>query len=241
MVANVSAASYLPLALAPDSIAAAFGGNLATTTVIASGLPLPTELAGTRISIKDAAGVERIAQLFFVSPFQINYLVPSGMASGLATVTVTSGDGQITSGVILITPTLPGLFTANSDGAGPPAGYLLRVKSGGAQIIEPLTLFDSALGRFVPRPIDFFSDSSSQPDQIYLVLFGSGIRNHDSVEASLAGGIRAEVVYAGAQGDFVGLDQINILLPQIRNTPSGDLIVVVDGKPSNKVQLVFKQ
>lgn len=244
VLTNVSAASYLPLALAPDSIAAAFGGNLATTTVIASGLPLPTELAGTRIVIKDAAGVERNAPLFFVSPFQINYLVPTGTASGLATVTVTSGNGQTTTGDILMTPTLPGLFTANSDGAGPPAGYLLRVRSNGTQAEEPLTTYDPAQGRFVPRPIDFFSVSSTQPDQIYLVLFGTGIRNRSSLanmEVTLNGGIRAEVLYAGPQGNFVGLDQVNILLPQIRNTPTADLIVAVDGKPSNKVQLVFKQ
>ncbi len=243
-VASVSAASYLPLVLAPDSIAAAFGANLATTTVIASGLPLPTELAGTRIVIKDAAGVERNAPLFFVSQFQVNYLVPTGTASGLATVTATSGNGQTTTGDILITPTLPGLFTANSDGVGPPAGYLLRVRSNGTQAEEPLTTFDPAQGRFVPRQIDFFSISSTQPDQIYLVLFGTGIRNRGSlanVEVALNGSIKAEVLYAGPQGNFVGLDQINILLPQIRNTPTADLIVAVDGKPSNKVQLVFKQ
>lgn len=242
-VANVSAASYQPLALATDSIAAAFGANLATTTVVAQGLPLPTELAGTRIVFKDAAGTERAAPLFFVSPFQINYLVPGGMAPGVATVTVTSGDGQITTGVILITPTLPGLFTANSDGAGPPAGYVLRVKGNGAQVIEPLTVFDPAQGRFVSRPINFYSDSATQPDQIYLVLFGTGIRNRSSlagVEAVLGGSINAEVLYAAAQGDYVGLDQVNLKLPLIANQPTASLIVVVDGKPSNAVQLAFK-
>ncbi|MBS1790760.1 MAG: VCBS repeat-containing protein [Acidobacteria bacterium] len=242
-VANVSAASYQPLALATDSIAAAFGANLATTTVVAPGLPLPTELAGTRIVFKDAAGIERAAPLFFVSPFQINYLVPSGMASGVATVTVTSGNGQITTGVILITPTLPGLFTANSDGAGPPAGYVLRVKSNGAQVIEPLIDYDPAQGRFVPRPINFYSDSATQPDQIYLVVFGTGIRNRGSlgsVEAALDGSINAEVLYAAAQGDYVGLDQVNIKLPLIANRPTASLVVVVDGKPSNPVQLKFK-
>lgn len=242
-VANVSAASYLPLALATDSIAAAFGANLATTTMVASGLPLPTELAGTRIVLKDAAGVERAAPLFFVSQFQVNYQVPTGMAPGVATVTVTSADGQITTGVILITPTLPGLFTANSDGVGAPTGYVLRVKTNGAQIEEPLTTYDAAQGRFVPRPIDFYSDSPTQADQIYLVLFGTGVRNRSSltdVEAALDGSIKAEVLYAAAQGFYVGLDQINLKLPLIANRPTASLVVVVDGKPSNPVQLAFK-
>lgn len=48
-VAVVSAASFAP-SLAPESIAAAFGSNLATQTTIASTLPLPTQLAGRRAS-----------------------------------------------------------------------------------------------------------------------------------------------------------------------------------------------
>ncbi len=241
-VASVSAASYLPVALAPDSIAAAFGTHLATATLGATNLPLPTELAGTRIRVKDATGTERFAPLFFVSPGQCNYLVPVGTASGLATITVVSGDGQTTTGIILITSTLPGLFTANADGAGPPAGYLLRVKSDGTQTTESLAVFDQAQNRYVPRPIDYFSDSASQPDQLYLVLFGSGLRNRDSL-ASVKIGINntgIEALYAGPQGDFAGLDQVNVKLPQFSQNMVGELQVFVEGKSSNKLIIVFK-
>jgi uncharacterized protein (TIGR03437 family) len=241
-VASVSAASYLPIALAPDSIAAAFGSQLAATTLSATSLPLPTELAGTRVRVKDAAGAERLAPLFFVSPTQINYLVPPGTASGLAIVTVAGGGGQTTTGVILITPTLPGLFTANADGGGPPAGYLLRIKGNGAQVTEPLVEFDLARNAYVPRPIDFFSDSPSQPDQIYLVLFGTGLHNRSSLASVEAGieNIRFDVIYAGLQGDFVGLDQINVRVPRLSDRPLTDFVVVVDGKASNRVRLAFK-
>jgi uncharacterized protein (TIGR03437 family) len=44
----------------------------------AASTPLPTELAGVRV--RDALGVERLAPLFFVSPSQINYLMPAGAA-----------------------------------------------------------------------------------------------------------------------------------------------------------------
>src|SRR5262245_39385422 len=73
LVVTVSAASYDPNGiLAPDSIAAAFGTKLATQIASAASQPLPTSLAGTTVKVKDSAGVERLAPLFFVSPGQIN-------------------------------------------------------------------------------------------------------------------------------------------------------------------------
>lgn len=155
---------------------------------------------------------------------------------------VTSGDGQVTTGAVAITSTLPGLFTANADGNGPPAGYLVRIKSSGAQTTEPLAEFDPAQNRFVPRPINFFSDSPTQPDEIILVLFGTGLRQRavPTDVAAVIGGSRAEMLYAGPQGSFVGLDQINVRLPQFRNRQLADIIVTVDGKTSNWTLIEFK-
>lgn len=65
-VTSVSAASFLGQTLAAESIVAAFGAGLATTTEFANTIPLPTSLAGTQVLIKDSAGVERPAPLFFV-------------------------------------------------------------------------------------------------------------------------------------------------------------------------------
>src|SRR5262245_41634004 len=81
-VATVSAASFAPV-VAPDSIAAAFGSRLATSTQIASSQPLPTTLAGTTVKVNGA-----LAQLFFVSPLQVNFVLPSGTPSGAASVVV---------------------------------------------------------------------------------------------------------------------------------------------------------
>jgi hypothetical protein len=94
-VASLSAASFSAGELASEVIAAAFGAGLAITTQAAATIPLPTSLAGTTVSVKDGAGVERFAPLFFVSPDQINYLIPEGTLPGTASVTVTSGDGKV--------------------------------------------------------------------------------------------------------------------------------------------------
>lgn len=75
VVTSVSAASFDKNALvAPESIVAAFGTDLATTVLSATTQPLPTSLAGTTVKVKDSANVERLAQLFFVSPGQVNYM-----------------------------------------------------------------------------------------------------------------------------------------------------------------------
>jgi hypothetical protein len=42
------------MGLASESIAASLGADLATTTVHADALPLPTELGGTDIKVKDS-------------------------------------------------------------------------------------------------------------------------------------------------------------------------------------------
>src|SRR5262249_51145585 len=73
---SVSAASYNGAELAKESIVAAFGNGLATEVRAATSLPLPTTLAGTKVKVKDSAGAERDASLFFVAPTQVNYLLP---------------------------------------------------------------------------------------------------------------------------------------------------------------------
>ena len=65
---NVSAASFQAIALAPESIATAFGQGLATGTATAQSTPLPTLLSGTSVQIQDAVGGQRLAPLFYVSP-----------------------------------------------------------------------------------------------------------------------------------------------------------------------------
>ena len=145
LVVSVSAASFAAGGgLAPESIVAAFGSSLASGIQAASTQPLPTKLAGISMWVKDSAGAERLAPLFFVSPGQINYQVPPGTANGPATVTVTSGAASIATGAAHIASVAPGLFSANSNGQGVAAAGALRVRANGAQQFEPVARFDEA-------------------------------------------------------------------------------------------------
>ncbi len=113
--ASVSSASFAPgQALAAEVIAAGFGPGLASGVAVATETPLPTELLGTRVEVTDSQGVTRAAPLFFVSPGQINYLIPEGTALGSATVKVTSGAGGVIIGVLNIESVAPSLYAVMS-------------------------------------------------------------------------------------------------------------------------------
>ena len=180
--AAVSAASYLGGRLADESIVALFGASLTTEIKPAAGLPLPTTLAGASVKIRDSVGVERFAPLFFVSPDQINFQVPPETAHGVAIVTVVKSGGRLATNAIPIEAVSPGIFSADSRGKGYAAAVALRVKTDGTQIFEPAVRFDQAQGKFVGVPIDL----SIASDQVFLVLFGTGLRKNSGLDAVTA-------------------------------------------------------
>jgi len=238
-VVSTSAASFDRNELAAESIVAAFGTGLATTTEAAATLPLPTSLAGTQVAIRDSSGIERLASLFFVSPGQINYLIPAGIAPGLATVTITSGNGTISFGGALIAPVAPGLFTANSSGQGIAAAVVFRRKADGSESYEPVASFDSDQNSFVAAPIDL----GPETDQVFLLLFGTGFRLNGSQSGASAviGGESSQVLYAGTQGNLAGLDQANLMLPRtLMGRGEVEVVLTVDGKGANTVRVGFK-
>jgi uncharacterized protein (TIGR03437 family) len=238
-LAATSAASFRPSRLASDSIAAGFGANLAAQTQTSSSVPLPTTLAGISLTLKDSFGEERLAPLFFVSPGQLNFQVPPNTAPGPATLTVVRNGALLASGSAQVSPVAPGLFTANANGQGVAAALVLRVASNGTQSYEAVAVFDAAQNRFVAQPITV----NVPGEQVFLILFGTGIRGHTAlarVQVELGGRV-IPVIFADQQGSLVGVDQLNVFLP---NTLAGfgetDLQLIVDGVRANPVRLRIK-
>ena len=231
---TVSAANYLE-SLAQESIVAAFGPNLASGTAAANSLPLPTTLNGTSVTITDASGTERAAPLFFVSPYQVNYQIPPGTASGLARVRIKNASGQEISGMTQVNDVAPGVFTASSSGEGAPAAYYLRVLADGSQRIESVARYNSQTSGFDLLPVNL----GPADEQVFLTLFGTGIRNAGlSLVKAKIGGVEAEVLYAGKQSAFVGLDQVNLRVPRaLFGRGDVEVILTVNGRPSNPVRI----
>ena len=235
-VTSVSAASFSLTGLSSEAITSSFGVRLATATQAANTATLPTSLAGTTVRVKDGAGAERFAPLFFVSPTQVNYQIPVGTAAGAATVTITSGDGTVSSGVALIKAVAPSLFTANGNGQGVAASVALRIKADGSRSYEPVAQFDAAQNKYVARPLDL----GPEGEQVFLILFGTGIRQRSSLSSAIAtiGGVYAEVSYAGAQGDFTGLDQVNVRVPRsLAGRGEIDVLLTVEAQMGNAARI----
>lgn len=236
---SVSAANYDRSSIAAEAIATAFGIGLATTTLSAVTQPLPTSLARTQVLVKDSAGAERLAPLFYVSPNQINYQIPAGTAPGTVNVTISrAGDIPASDGFVLNIVS-PSIFSADATGRGLAAANVQRVKADGTQTFEPVGRFDPSLGRFAPVPIDLGPSS----EQVFLVLFGTGIRYNSGLANVRAqvGGVDAEVTYAGPQPQFVGLDQVNIRLPRsLAGRGDVDVVLTVDGKVANTVRVSIR-
>jgi uncharacterized protein (TIGR03437 family) len=237
-VATVSAASFVgsPAPLAPNSIVAAFGTQLATGTQIASSQPLPTSLLNTTVTVN---GVD--APLFFVSPGQVNYLIPSNVSAGDAEVIITStqgnGDQIISRGPIKIAQTAPAIFTANANGIGAPAAVTGRVNENGQFVFDPTPPFEPDPlhpGLVVPAPIDV--GTNDRP--AFLILFGTGLRNALAGSArAVIGGVDVPVTPVAAPG-FTGLDQINLPIPvSLKGSGIVDVTLVINGVSSNTAKV----
>ena len=209
---NVSAASFQRTALAPQMIAAVFGQDLATGFESGVTIPLPTNLRGTTVGVQDSAGTERLAQLFFVSPGQVNYYVPPGTAAGPATVKITSASGQVSFGLVEIANVSPGTFSANSDGQGVSAAQIFRIR-GSQQTFEPVFV-DSGTGKMIPLPIDLGPAS----DRTYLVIYAYRSSLQDNRECGERQGRRK-----GSSGSFCWCGKRG------HRTRSGQLITVAQG------------
>ena len=238
-VTTVSVASYKPI-VAPDSIVAAWGSNLAPSTFTANssspdGQPvvLPLTLGPVSLSIKDSGGNTIQPTLYMVSSGQINYLVPATAKLGPATLTVNTGTATFT-GPVSISNVAPALFSADASGMGVALGNVVRVTTGG--VVTNDTIFQGT-GTLTPKPINL---TLSPTDGVYLVLYGTGIRRRslNPVIATI-GGIRVPVLYAGAQSQYPGFDQVNIgpLPASLVGKGVTDLILTVDGVPANTLKL----
>ncbi|HJR07505.1 MAG TPA: hypothetical protein VJ842_09625 [Pyrinomonadaceae bacterium] len=129
---------------------------------------------------------------------QINIYVPDSVGTGVRSVVVYVDGEVIAAEDVTIANANPGLFTVNGTGAG-----------------EAIALLSSGM-RYTLAP--FPARFNNQPSVV--AIFGTGFRRGTPVTATV-GGRAAVVEYAGACGDFPGLDQINLRLPDnTLGTPS---------------------
>ena len=234
----VSAASFRSGApVAPGMIVSGFGEDLSREAIAATANG-PTELLnGMSVRLKDASGTSRGCAIFFASSRQINFVVPLDTGLGPAQVTVYRDGTAIAQGVARVAAASPGLFSANGTGTGFAAGIAQALRAGETVANNAIAEYRPDLQRFVSVPVDL-----GAPDvEIYLSLFGTGFRGaRDNVSASLDG-IPVEVTFVGPQGQYAGLDQINIgPLPQLLSAGARIPVrLLADGQEANIVTMAI--
>jgi uncharacterized protein (TIGR03437 family) len=199
----VNAATQTRGPLAPNTLATLYGSNLAFDTVTASTLiggTLPTSLDGVTLSVGNIA-----APLLFVSPGQINFIVPYNLTAGLANVYVARQNVAGPLVGIQLNSTAPGLFPW--DGNEAIAIHLngtLISPSAPAHAGEIVVIYAAGLGRTSP-------DTTSG----HIVGSAATIVAAAQMQVLLNGTAcsAASVLYAGLAPGFAGLYQINLVLP----------------------------
>lgn len=222
--------------IAPNSLASALGKGIGASTESADP-PLPTILGGVSVQMTDSSKASVLVPLFYVNPNQINFVIPDGVAMGMATVKILNGDSTPMSTTVQVAPVAPGLLTTNGAGTGVAAAIAIR-RSIATQTDTEVPVYHCDANSCTSTPIDVGADA-----QVFLELYGTGIRGRTSLAnvSATIDGVSATVLFAGPQGLFPGLDQVNLVLPQdLQGHGEQDLVLTVDGHAANKVRVNVK-
>jgi len=232
----VTNSASFKLVVAPDSLATIFGDNLVSSPVSAALLPWPTTLGGVSVIFRDSTGVDRLAALKFVSPGQINAVVPVDVPLGQATVIVRSTSGDVESGQATIGNVAPGLFSGDGTGTGAAAAAVVTVHPDGSILLQQTVRCDGH-GNCTPNPINLGTDR----DQNTLILYGVGIRRGGQTAKVRIAGQDLTPAYAGPQPQYGGVDQVNVALPaSLRGAGNVTVTIVIGDVVSNSVVVNFQ-
>lgn len=225
-----AASSATPLAA--GSLATGYGTDLGPNPAVTAPFPWPTTLGGTTVSITDVTGTVTQAPLLYTASGAVNYLIPETVALGPATVTATAPDGTMSSGPVNLQPLAPGLFAVNT--AGLAAAYADCVSANGTQANEQS--YQVLNGAVVAAPLNLGACKET-----VLELWGTGLDAADGNLQVTIGGVTANVLYAGPEGYYPGVDQINVVIPQSL-AGSGNVAVVLSdgGLTSNTVNVTVQ-
>lgn len=230
--AVVNGASFAPKQeVAPGSLVSIFGTQLAQTLAAADSIPLSTKMGGVEATFN---GVP--APLLIVVPgsggnlSQINAqmpwnVLPQGTSTGTVNVIVTVNGTMSNTQAVQIGPSAPGIFTLNSAGTGQaavqignsavfaaPAGSIQGAQSRPIKKGEVLVIYATGVG-----PVDSTIKNGDIPR-------GSAVKTV-TVPKVMFGGVSADangVQFSGMSPQFVGLNQINVVVPQ--GAPSGSAV-----------------
>jgi uncharacterized protein (TIGR03437 family) len=217
-VNNLNPVALAPLA--PGTIAAVYGRGLATGTGQPPGLPLASDFLGTNVRVGNLS-----APLFYVSPSQVNIQIPFELAFNLSYPVVATVNGASSvPDAITVAPATPAVLQAGGNTVAQRPDLSLVTSSNPAKPGEVLVIYLVGMGTTSPSVV-------------------SGALSPASPLAKVVGqvtvdGQPAVVQFAGLTPGFVGLYQINFVVPAGARTGALDLVVTQNGFASNVSKLI---
>jgi len=217
--------------ISPGSWIEIYGSNLATDTRSwtgsdFNGVSAPTSLDGTTVTIGGQA-----AFVDFISPGQVNVLVPSNVDTGVQPITVTVGSLTSAAYSVNVNTVQAGLDAPSSFNIGG-VQYAVALFADGTYVLP-----EGAIAGVTSRP--------AQPgDEIVLYGIGFGPVTPDltagelveksnalasSFDISVGGIPFANPPYAGLAPGYTGLYQFNVVVPANAGTGAVPLTFTVDG------------
>ena len=197
-----------------------FGVNLATGPAAAQAIPLPDTLGQVSVSFNGIA-----APLLYVSPSQINAQLPWEVsATGSVTVVVTNSGVPSAPQAVQVAASAPGLYAVqgravaiNPDGSlAAPVGSILGFTSHPATPGDTLMLLATGLGAV--NPMGITGDNSLDT-----------MRRTITTPVVLIGGAATPVTFSGLSPQFVGVYQINFVMPSTETPANNELLQIQEG------------
>jgi uncharacterized protein (TIGR03437 family) len=226
-VVNNASFAPSPQPVTPGSIAAVFGtglndGSQVLTSAFGSDGKLVTTLGGASVTVGNIP-----APMFYSTSSQLGIQIPLELAGqNSAEVQVTVAGQSSTIQNVSLAPFKPGLFTVSQDGQG--TAVCLHTDG-----VTPVT-----------------QDNPAHPNEV-VIFYGTGFGDVSPVlgtgEPSTGNttvhvptitidGLSAEIQFSGVAPGFVGLNQLNVVVPGLARTNAADPVVLtVDGVPANSV------
>jgi len=223
----VNGASFVKgQAIAPGALISIFGSNLASTPALADTIPLSTTLSG--VTVQFVTGSKSVdAPLDYVGQGQINAVVPWDLTPGSTSVSVTvTNKGKASNAMTVPMQSFsPGIFAVgnlaavqNTDGSlAQPAGSIQGRTTHPAKIGSTIIIYATGLG-----PVDLTIPDGAIPPPGTL----ANTIHHASV---FFGGHNAEIQFSGLSPQFVGVYQLNVIVPDIVPGDSVPLQLVLGG------------
>jgi uncharacterized protein (TIGR03437 family) len=224
----LNAASLTPFVdrVAPGSIISIIGNQLAPETQTASKFPIPTNLASTQVQLGTT-----VLPLLYVSPSQINAIVPPGIVMGATPSLVVRSAGYQSSPVAVVPlDSDPGIFA----GAVVSADYTVIGPSTPAHRGETILIYCTGLGAVsesldptLPAPTNRLVTTKG-PVAVF-------IRKNDGSWVS------SYVPFAGLAPGYSGLYQLNVQIPD--SAATGDqvpLYILAGGMQSNQAVISIR-